>query len=126
MHSYIERRDFEGGREHYTYSQVFYNDGTPKVRDAAFSTLEVIPKLVGMKPLERSLEKLDDLRKKVNEMIGTAGNSQIPSATLGTLQNGSGSSPSEGDGKESLFLKRLKLQKDWVNLPRHSGKGRRN
>lgn len=93
------------------------NDGTPEVRDAAFSSLAAIAKveltsmevsflafvlcyyvaydlvsigclflyqLVGMKPLERSLEKLDDIRrKKLNEMIGTTGNSQTPSATSG-------------------------------------------
>lgn len=80
------------------------NDGTPEVRDAAFSSLAAIAKLVGMKPLERSLEKLDDIRrKKLNEMIGTTGNSQTPSATSGTLrlsQNRSGSSPSEGDGND--------------------------
>ncbi|KAG5562009.1 hypothetical protein RHGRI_004896 [Rhododendron griersonianum] len=37
------------------------NDGTPEVRDAAFSA---VAKLVGMRPLEKSLEKLDDVRKK--------------------------------------------------------------
>ncbi|XP_062100097.1 protein MOR1-like [Humulus lupulus] len=40
------------------------NDGTPDVRDAAFSALAAIAKLVGMRPLERSLEKLDDVRRK--------------------------------------------------------------
>ncbi|RHN39553.1 hypothetical protein MtrunA17_Chr8g0345041 [Medicago truncatula] len=46
------------------------NDGTPEVRDAAFSALTAIAKLVGMRPLERSLEKLDDVRKKkLSEMI---------------------------------------------------------
>ncbi|XP_062109749.1 protein MOR1-like [Humulus lupulus] len=44
------------------------NDGTPDVRDAAFSALAAIAKLVGMRPLERSLEKLDDVkRKKLSE-----------------------------------------------------------
>ncbi|KAM7500819.1 hypothetical protein LguiA_025233 [Lonicera macranthoides] len=47
------------------------NDGTPEVRDAAFSALAAVAKLVGMRPLERSLEKLDDVRKKkLSEMIG--------------------------------------------------------
>ncbi|XP_062100140.1 protein MOR1-like [Humulus lupulus] len=46
------------------------NDGTPDVREAAFSALAAIAKLVGMRPLERSLEKLDDVRrKKLSEMI---------------------------------------------------------
>ncbi|KAL8467970.1 hypothetical protein ACS0TY_031278 [Phlomoides rotata] len=47
------------------------NDGTPDVRDAAFSALAAIAKMVGMRPLEKSLEKLDDVRKKkLSEMIG--------------------------------------------------------
>ncbi|KAL0442796.1 UNVERIFIED_CONTAM: protein MOR1 [Sesamum latifolium] len=47
------------------------NDGTPEVRDAAFSALAAIAKMVGMRPLEKSLEKLDDVRKKkLSEMIG--------------------------------------------------------
>nr|GMD91866.1 protein MOR1 isoform X1 [Ipomoea batatas] len=53
------------------------NDGTPEVRDAAFSALAAIAKLVGMRPLEKSIEKLDDVRrKKLSEMIvGSAGES---------------------------------------------------
>lgn len=96
---------------HKDYVPIFMeclNDGTPEVRDAAFSSLAAIAKLVGMKPLERSLEKLDDIRrKKLNEMIGTTGNTQTPSAPSGTLrssQNASGSSPSEGDRND--FVKR--------------------
>ncbi|KAK4347121.1 hypothetical protein RND71_033460 [Anisodus tanguticus] len=47
------------------------NDGTPDVRDAAFSALAAVAKSVGMRPLEKSLEKLDDVRKKkLSEMIG--------------------------------------------------------
>ncbi|CAL5425445.1 unnamed protein product [Camellia sinensis] len=47
------------------------NDGTPEVRDAAFSALAAVAKVVGMRPLEKSLEKLDDVRKKkLSEMIG--------------------------------------------------------
>ncbi|KAI7736261.1 hypothetical protein M8C21_022711, partial [Ambrosia artemisiifolia] len=50
------------------------NDGTPEVRDAAFSVLAAIAKSVGMRPLEKSLEKLDDVRrKKLSEMIGVPG-----------------------------------------------------
>uniref|UniRef100_A0A1D1XIA6 Protein MOR1 n=1 Tax=Anthurium amnicola TaxID=1678845 RepID=A0A1D1XIA6_9ARAE len=64
------------------------NDGTPEVRDAAFAVLAAIAKLVGMKPLERSLEKLDDVRKKkLSEMIGGSGDGQ-PSA-LGPSSIGS-------------------------------------
>lgn len=50
------------------------NDGTPEVRDAAFSALAAMAKSVGMRPLEKSLEKLDDVRKKkLSEMIGGSG-----------------------------------------------------
>nr|DAD22961.1 TPA_asm: hypothetical protein HUJ06_024424 [Nelumbo nucifera] len=56
------------------------NDGTPEVRDAAFSALAAIAKLVGMRPLERSLEKLDEVRKKkLSDMIGGPGGSTLPS-----------------------------------------------
>lgn len=54
------------------------NDGTPEVRDAAFAALAGIAKMVGMRPLERSLEKLDEVRKKkLTEMIGSAGNGPV-------------------------------------------------
>ncbi|KAI5081631.1 hypothetical protein GOP47_0001374 [Adiantum capillus-veneris] len=54
------------------------NDGTPEVRDAAFSALAGIAKMVGMRPLERSLEKLDEVRKKkLTEMIGSGGSGPI-------------------------------------------------
>lgn len=54
------------------------NDGTPEVRDAAFSAFVAISKSVGMKPLERSLEKLDDIRrKKLNDMIGSSGSGLV-------------------------------------------------
>nr|GEW51009.1 protein MOR1 [Tanacetum cinerariifolium] len=49
------------------------NDGTPEVREAAFSVLAAIAKLVGMRPLEKSLDKLDEVRKKkLSEMIGVS------------------------------------------------------
>ncbi|XP_057833318.2 protein MOR1-like isoform X1 [Cryptomeria japonica] len=84
------------------------NDGTPDVRDASFSALAAIAKLVGMKPLERSLEKLDDVRRnKLIEMIAASGNAQVPSLPSGTsraIPGGCGSSPSEAD--ENGFVKR--------------------
>jgi cytoskeleton-associated protein 5 len=49
------------------------NDGTPDVRDAAFLALAAVAKLVGMRPLEKSIEKLDDVRKKkLSEIIGVS------------------------------------------------------
>eukprot|EP01018_Ginkgo_biloba_P025078 Gb_07657 [translate_table: standard] len=76
------------------------NDGTPEVRDAAFSALAAVAKLVGMRPLERSLEKLDEVRKKkLSEMIGTTGSGQVPvappSGTSRVISSGSGFSASE-------------------------------
>ncbi|KAL4560718.1 hypothetical protein LXL04_032872 [Taraxacum kok-saghyz] len=40
---------------------VRLNDGTPKVRNVTFLVLAAIAKMVGMRPLEKSLEKLNDL-----------------------------------------------------------------
>ncbi|KMZ71605.1 Protein MOR1, partial [Zostera marina] len=52
------------------------NDGTPDVRDASFAVLTSIAKMVGMRPLERSIEKLDDVRKKkLSDMIGSTSQS---------------------------------------------------
>ncbi|XP_038725142.1 protein MOR1-like isoform X2 [Tripterygium wilfordii] len=73
------------------------NDGTPEVRDASFSALAAIAKSVGMRPLERSLEKLDDVRrKKLSEMIA---GSSVDTSTA-TVQTVSGCisavEPSEG------------------------------
>ncbi|KAL5730206.1 Protein MICROTUBULE ORGANIZATION 1 [Ranunculus cassubicifolius] len=62
------------------------NDSTPEVRDASFSVLAAIAKSVGMRPLERSLEKLDDVRKKkLGEMIGDSGGGLLPNATSGSI-----------------------------------------
>ncbi|CAA3011554.1 MOR1 isoform X1 [Olea europaea subsp. europaea] len=75
------------------------NDGTPEVRDAAFSALAAIAKLVGMRPLERSLEKLDDVRKKkLSEMIESSGGGQ--STVTSTVQSSGGvvSSKEASDG----------------------------
>ncbi|XP_062207239.1 protein MOR1 [Phragmites australis] len=58
------------------------NDGTPEVRDASFGALTAIAKMVGMRPLERSLEKLDDVRKKkLSDMIGSASDTVLSSGT---------------------------------------------
>ncbi|XP_027924008.1 protein MOR1-like [Vigna unguiculata] len=69
-------------------------DGTPEVRDAAFSALAAIAKSVGMRPLERSLEKLDDVRrKKLSEMI-SGSEDAVPGRS------------SAGFTSESAFVKR--------------------
>ncbi|XP_042752685.1 protein MOR1 [Lactuca sativa] len=71
------------------------NDGTPEVRDAAFSVLASIGKIVGMRPLEKSLEKLDDIRrKKLSEMIGISGSG---ASTVGP-SGGTVSSAQASDG----------------------------
>ncbi|KAK8936155.1 Protein MOR1 [Platanthera zijinensis] len=62
------------------------NDGTPEVRDASFAALAAIAKMVGMRPLERSLEKLDEVRKKkLSEMISDGScHSNMGSALIST------------------------------------------
>lgn len=80
------------------------NDGTPEVRDAAFAALTAVAKSVGMRPLERSLEKLDDVRrKKLNDMIGCSENSQSGGGSSAAAQTSSGGA-SEASG--SSFVKR--------------------
>ncbi|KAG8385593.1 hypothetical protein BUALT_Bualt03G0061300 [Buddleja alternifolia] len=77
------------------------NDGTPDVRDAAFSVLAAIAKMVGMRPLEKSLDKLDDVRKKkLSEMIGGSSGdpSTVPSSAVVQSSVGSMSSAEASDG----------------------------
>ncbi|XP_042390738.1 protein MOR1-like isoform X1 [Zingiber officinale] len=65
---------------HKDYVPVFLeslNDGTPEVRDAAFAALAAIAQMVGLRPLERSLEKLDEVRKKkLSDLIGSSGSGE--------------------------------------------------
>jgi len=81
------------------------NDGTPEVRDASFSVLTAIAKMVGMKPLERSLEKLDDVRKKkLSDMIGSASETVLSSGTAPITT--SGAATSARGAADSLSMKR--------------------
>lgn len=82
------------------------NDGTPEVRDAAFSALAAIAKSVGMRPLERLLEKLDDVRrKKLSEMIGGSGGGTSTSTSSVPVQSLGGSVPST-ETSEASFVRR--------------------
>lgn len=82
------------------------NDGTPEVRDSAFSALAAIAKLVGMRPLERSLEKLDDVRrKKLSEMIAGSGGSVSGGTSTATVQAVSGS-VSSAETSEGSFVRK--------------------
>uniref|UniRef100_A0A0E0JQ94 TOG domain-containing protein n=1 Tax=Oryza punctata TaxID=4537 RepID=A0A0E0JQ94_ORYPU len=52
--------------------------------------------MVGMKPLERSLEKLDDVRKKkLSDMIGSASDTALSSGTVAASNTGVGTSARE-------------------------------
>uniref|UniRef100_A0A6N2KKN8 VHS domain-containing protein n=1 Tax=Salix viminalis TaxID=40686 RepID=A0A6N2KKN8_SALVM len=82
------------------------NDGTPDVRDSAFSVLAAVAKSVGMRPLERSLEKLDDVRrKKLSEMIAVSGDGVPAVASSGTVQTIRGSMSSV-ETSEGSFVKK--------------------
>ncbi|RDX85911.1 Protein MOR1, partial [Mucuna pruriens] len=82
------------------------NDGTPEVRDAAFSALAAIAKLVGMRPLERSLEKLDDVRrKKLSEMI-SGSEEAVPSGSSAASVQNTRANASSAETSESAFVKR--------------------
>ncbi|OMO86342.1 CLIP-associated protein [Corchorus capsularis] len=82
------------------------NDGTPDVRDAAFSALAAIAKSVGMRPLERSLEKLDDVRKKkLSEMIAGPG-AAVPAGSSSAPVQNSGGSVSSTEPSEGSFVRR--------------------
>ncbi|KAG6790702.1 hypothetical protein POTOM_006867 [Populus tomentosa] len=82
------------------------NDGTPDVRDSAFSVLAAVAKSVGMRPLERSLEKLDDVRrKKLSEMIAVSGDGVPAVASSGPVQAVRGSM-SLVETSEGSFVKK--------------------
>ncbi|KAL9456508.1 hypothetical protein AB3S75_005687 [Citrus x aurantiifolia] len=82
------------------------NDGTPEVRDAAFSVLAAIAKSVGMRPLERSIEKLDDVRRnKLSEMIAGAGGDVATGTSSARVQTSGGSVPSV-EASESSFVRK--------------------
>ncbi|XP_011010439.1 PREDICTED: protein MOR1-like [Populus euphratica] len=82
------------------------NDGTPDVRDSAFQVLAAVAKSVGMRPLERSLEKLDDVRrKKLSEMIAGSGDGVPAVASSGPVQAVRGSMSSV-ETSEGSFVKK--------------------
>ncbi|XVF23003.1 hypothetical protein REPUB_Repub13aG0000300 [Reevesia pubescens] len=82
------------------------NDGTPDVRDAAFSALTAVAKSVGMRPLERSLEKLDDVRKKkLSEMISGSG-SAVSGGTSSAVVQSSGGVVHSTEFSEGSFVRK--------------------
>ncbi|XVE91320.1 hypothetical protein DITRI_Ditri20bG0144200 [Diplodiscus trichospermus] len=94
---------------HKDYVPIFMeclNDGTPDVRDAAFSALTAVAKSVGMRPLERSLEKLDDVRrKKLAEMIAGSGSAVSDVTSSAAVQN-SGRAVSSTEFSEASFVRK--------------------
>ncbi|CAI0546153.1 unnamed protein product [Linum tenue] len=82
------------------------NDGTPEVRDSAFAALAAIAKSVGMRPLERSLEKLDDVRKKkLSEMIAGSG-SGVTAVTGSDTSQAVGNSASSAEAAGGSFARK--------------------
>ncbi|XP_064993892.1 protein MOR1-like isoform X2 [Musa acuminata AAA Group] len=94
---------------HKDYVPIFLeslNDGTPEVRDAAFAALAAVAKMVGMRPLERSLEKLDDVRKKkLSDLIGSSGGGENSTSGEVTILNSTTRISSNG-GANSSFVRR--------------------
>ncbi|THU43931.1 hypothetical protein C4D60_Mb02t02050 [Musa balbisiana] len=94
---------------HKDYVPIFLeslNDGTPEVRDAAFAALAAVAKMVGMRPLERSLEKLDDVRKKkLSDLIGSSGGGENSTSGEVTILNSTTRISSNG-GTNSSFVRR--------------------
>ncbi|CAL9199780.1 unnamed protein product [Musa hybrid cultivar] len=94
---------------HKDYVPIFLeslNDGTPEVRDAAFAALAAVAKMVGMRPLERSLEKLDDVRKKkLSDLIGSSGGGENSTSGEVTILNSTTRLSSNG-GANSSFVRR--------------------
>lgn len=81
-------------------------DGTPDVRDAAFSALAALAKLVGMRPLENSLEKLDVVRKKkLSEMFGSSGGGPPAAAGSAAVKSSSGSMPCS-ESSDASYVRR--------------------
>ncbi|XP_073101212.1 protein MOR1-like [Elaeis guineensis] len=82
------------------------SDGTPEVRDASFAALAAIAKMVGMRPLEKSLEKLDDVRKKkLSEMIGSTSGGPVTSSGSALVSTSSGNI-SGHEAADSSFVRR--------------------
>ncbi|KAK3188824.1 hypothetical protein Dsin_028385 [Dipteronia sinensis] len=96
----------KGHKDYVPICMECLNDGTPDVRDAAFSALAAIAKSVGMRPLERSLEKLDDVRrKKLSEMI-TGSEGGAPTATSSATVQISSGSVSSMETAEGSFVRK--------------------
>ncbi|XP_019170142.1 PREDICTED: protein MOR1-like [Ipomoea nil] len=94
-------------KEYVAISMECLNDGTPEVRDAAFLTLAAIAKLVGMRPLEKSIEKLDDIRKKkLSEMIaGSGGGESTVAVVTGAAPSSRATVPSS-EASDGSFVRR--------------------
>ncbi|KAK2634565.1 hypothetical protein Ddye_029357 [Dipteronia dyeriana] len=96
----------KGHKDYVPICMECLNDGTPDVRDAAFSALAAIAKSVGMRPLERSLEKLDDVRrKKLSEMI-TGSEGGVPTAASSATIQISGGGVSSMETSEGSFVRK--------------------
>ncbi|KAG0602469.1 hypothetical protein M758_10G016500 [Ceratodon purpureus] len=99
------------------------NDSSPEVRDAAFLALAAFAKVVGMKVLERPLEKLDEVRKK--KLIELCGVETSAPATAGPVfsraqADANGSSQENGVAKPSSAASLLSGKRPVSAIPKKS------
>ncbi|XP_024396661.1 protein MOR1 [Physcomitrium patens] len=102
------------------------NDSSPEVRDAAFLALAAFAKVVGMKVLERPLEKLDEVRKKkLVELCGVE--SSTPATAVPAFSraqaDSNGSALGNGAGKPASAASLLSGKKPPSAIPKKASVG---
>ncbi|KAL2612993.1 hypothetical protein R1flu_024685 [Riccia fluitans] len=114
-------------KEYVPILQEALTDGTPDVRNAAFDGIIALVKLIGMKPLEKSLEKLDDVRrKKLADLMSTEQPSSAQAGAPSKVPSGgvqsTDAAPSAGGGSAASLLSKRPLLKKPTGKPTPSAK----